>query len=149
MPTHYQDEADVVNALDAWIKLTRAADSVTSRLHQRNSMGDLTDSQFGVLEVLRHLGSMPQCVLASKLLKSSGNITLVIDNLEKRGLVRRAADAHDRRVSRVELTTAGAQLIDELFPLHARAVADEFSVLSQQEQRQLGDLLRKLGKKEG
>lgn len=148
MPTHYQGEADIVNALNTWIKLTRATDSITSRLHQRNSMGDLTDSQFGVLEILRHLGPLPQCTLASKLLKSSGNITLVIDNLEKRGLVRRAPDTSDRRISRVELTAAGMQLIDELFPIHAQAVADEFSVLSLQEQHQLGDLLRKLGRKE-
>ncbi len=149
MPTRYQGDADIVIALDTWIKLTRAADSITSRLHQRSSMGDLTDSQFGVLEILRHVGPLPQCTIAGKLLKSSGNITLVIDNLEKRGLVRRTPDAHDRRVSRVELTATGVGLIDELFPLHARAVADEFAVLNRQEQRQLGDLLRKLGKKEG
>lgn len=147
MPTHYQGDPQITRALDVWIKLTRAADSIASRLSARGTTGPLTITQFGVLEVLHHLGPMPQCELAGKLLKSSGNITLVIDNLEKRGLVRRMPDEHDRRISRVELTPAGRQLIEEIFPIHAQAVAEEFAVLSPQEQQQLGDLLRKLGKR--
>ena len=148
MPTHYQGDPKEVQALDTWIKLTRAYESLNTRLHRRGSTGSLTDTQFGVLEVLHHLGSMPQCDLAAKLLKSSGNITMVIDNLEKRGLVRREADANDRRVSRIVLTAAGSQLIEEIFPQHAAAVSQEFAVLSREEQEVLGRLLRKLGKKE-
>ena len=109
-------------------------------------MGGLTESQFGVLEVIRHLGPLPQCDLAAKLLKSSGNITLVIDNLEKRNLVRREADPKDRRVSRIFLTPAGQALIDEIFPQHAATVADAFSVLTAEEQAALGAMLRKLGR---
>ncbi|GAP09223.1 transcriptional regulator, MarR family [Bellilinea caldifistulae] len=149
MPTHYQGDPQIASALDVWVKLTRAVDSIASRLSARGTTGSLTITQFGVLEVLYHLGPMPQCELAGKLLKSSGNITLVVDNLEKRGLVRRVADEHDRRISRVELTPAGLALIEEIFPKHAQAVAEEFSVLTPQEQHQLGDLLRKLGKRGG
>ena len=109
-------------------------------------MDSLTETQFGVLEALRHLGSMAQCELAGKLLKSNGNITMVIDNLEKRGLVQRQADKNDRRISRIVLTVTGQQLIDEIFPMHAAAVAEEFSILSPEEQRELSRLLRKLGK---
>ncbi len=146
MPTHYEGTPAEVDALNAWIKLTRAANSVSSRLNQRGTMGDLTETQFGVLEVLRHLGSMSQCEMAGKLLKSNGNITMVIDNLEKRGLVQRQADPNDRRVSRIVLTVAGQQMIDEIFPLHAAAVAQEFSILSHEEQKELGRMLRKLGR---
>mgnify|MGYP000846043203 CR=1 FL=1 len=146
MPTHYQGKEAEVLALDTWIKLTRAADTLTSRLNQSGTMGGLTESQFGVLEVIRHLGPLPQCDLAAKLLKSSGNITLVIDNLEKRNLVRREADPKDRRVSRIFLTPAGQALIDEIFPQHAATVADAFSVLTAEEQAALGAMLRKLGR---
>ena len=48
---------------------------------------------------LLHLGPMHQRELGRKLLKSSGNITLVVDNLEKRGLVRREREREDRRFS--------------------------------------------------
>ena len=145
MPTHFQGDPKIVQALDVFIKLTRAADTVDARLKKRGTMRELTISQFGVLEILYHLGPMPQCKLASRLLKSSGNITLVIDNLEKMGLVQRMADQNDRRVSQIVLTAAGEKLIAEIFPQHAAAIAEEFSILTGTEQRTLGNLLRKLG----
>ena len=87
-----------------------------------------------------------QTEICSKLLKSSGNTTLVVDNLEKHGLVQRQRDEHDRRVIMVQLTEAGRALIADLFPTHATVVAEELAVLTPEEQRQLGDLCRKLGR---
>lgn len=148
MPTHYQGDPEHIRALNTWIKLTRATESIAARLNHEKTIGKLTLTQFGVLDVLRHLGPLPQCDIAAKLLKSSGNITLVIDNLEKLDLVRRGPDPNDRRISRVALTPAGQQLFDEVFPNHAAAVAQELSRLSPKEQETLGVLLRKLGKAE-
>jgi MarR family 2-MHQ and catechol resistance regulon transcriptional repressor len=91
---------------------------------------------------------MCQTALGSKLLKSSGNITMVIDNLEKRGLVRRVRDSEDRRFIKVVLTQAGKELIARLFPQHLAAIKEELSVLSPEEQETLGLLCRKLGKPE-
>ncbi len=148
MPTHYQGSTHEILALDTFIKLTRAVDSLTARLHQYGSMGGLTISQFGVLETLYHLGPMCQSQISSKLLLSTGNITLVIDNLEKRGLVQRRRDSQDRRYITVSLTEAGQALIAQIFPLHAAAIAEEMSVLEPGEQEALGQLCRKLGRKE-
>jgi len=89
MPSHYNGTPQEIQALDTFIKLTRAVDSLYARLARRGALGDLTLSQFGVLEALYHLGSMSQSDICSKLLKSGGNMTLVIDNLEKHGLVQR------------------------------------------------------------
>ena len=88
MGTHFKGSKSATRALDTYIKLVRAAESVLSRVH-RQTTGDLTVSQFGVLEALHHLGPMHQRKIGSKLLKSGGNITMVIDNLERRGLVER------------------------------------------------------------
>jgi len=148
MPTHYQGTPEEMRALDTFIKLTRATETLLARLAQRGTMGDLTVSQFGVLEALYHLGPMCQTALGSKLLKSSGNITMVIDNLEKRGLVRRVRDSEDRRFIKVVLTQAGKELIARLFPQHLAAIKEELSVLSPEEQETLGLLCRKLGKPE-
>jgi len=104
MPTHYTGSPTEVRALDTWIKLNRALESLTSRINQRNTMGGLTPTQFSVVEALFYLGPLPQCQLAERVFKSSGNMTLVIDNLEKLGLVIRQADPDDRRVSIVALT---------------------------------------------
>lgn len=146
MPTHFEGPDCQVLALDTMIKLTRATNTLLARLARRNTHGELTESQFGTLETLYHLGPMSQTEICSKLLKSSGNTTLVVDNLEKHGLVQRHRDENDRRVVMVQLTEAGRELIADLFPSHAAAVSEEMAVLSVDEQRQLGELCRKLGK---
>lgn len=146
MPTHFEGPGCQVLALDTMIKLTRATNTLMARLARRETHGGLTESQFGTLETLYHLGPMSQTEICGKLLKSSGNTTLVVDNLEKRGLVQRQRDENDRRVVMVQLTEAGSELIAEIFPSHAAVVSEEMSVLTPDEQRQLGELCRKLGR---
>ena len=79
-------------ALSAYTKLMRAAESITGRTSRILAASNLTVSQFGILEVLFHKGPLCQRELAAKILKSTGNITMVIDNLVKQNLVRRARD---------------------------------------------------------
>jgi len=146
MPTHYQGSAEEVRALNTFIKFTRAYESLMARMHQRGQMGNLTVSQFGVLETLHHLGPMCQGEISGKLLKSCGNMTLVLDNLEKRGLVRRTRDSQDRRSVTVNLTEAGESLITEIFPQQVTVIVEEMNALTPQEQDTLGLLCKKLGK---
>ena len=135
-----------VRALSTYVKLMRAAESITSRVHKHLSSVGLTVSQFGVLEAIYHLGPLSQKDLGRKILRSSGNITLVIDNLEKRRLVRRERDASDRRMFIVHLTEDGQKLIDLIFPPHAALITSELSVLNATDQKILGDLCKKVGK---
>ena len=147
MPTHFKGTKEEELALNTYIKLTRSVNALESRLTQRGQIEDLTTSQFGVLETLFHLGPLCPGELSSKLLKSTGNMTLVLDNLEKRNLVRRVRETGDRRQIHVHLTPEGEALIQRIFPLQAQAITSEMSALSADEQRQLGMLCRKLGKK--
>jgi MarR family 2-MHQ and catechol resistance regulon transcriptional repressor len=146
MPTHYQGTAAEVRSLNTFIKLTRSVESLMARLAQSGSIENLTISQFGVLETLYHLGPMCQTEIGSKLLRSGGNITLVIDNLEKQGLVRRQRDTEDRRLVNIHLTEAGRYLIARVFPKQLKRIVHELSVLTPQEQDTLSELCRKLGK---
>lgn len=98
------------------------------------------------MEAIYHLGPLCQTDLAQKILKSTGNMTLVVDNLEKRALVRRERDGKDRRYVTIHLTEAGEGLIAELFSSHVAIVVDEIGVLSADEQVELGRLCRKLGR---
>lgn len=132
-------------ALKTYVRLMRAADTVTTALHQHLAEHRLTISQFGVLEALYHLGPVCQKELGAKILKSGGNVTLVIDNLEKRDLVRRIRDEQDRRRFIIALTDAGHRLIAGIFPTHAAMAEQAFSGLSAAEIDALGGLLRKLG----
>lgn len=145
MPTHYQGRQDEILALDTYIKLTRAVNSFENRVLARGTLGKLTISQFAVLEALYHLGPMCQGQLSQKLLKSTGNMTMVVDNLEKAGLVRRVRSVEDRRMISIELTGAGKEKIESVLPIHVAAITAEMSVLAPAEQSLLGELTRKLG----
>lgn len=146
MGTHYEGTEEERAALDAFIKLMRASQSVGSTMSSHLDEWDLTTSQFGVLEAVYHLGAMHQKEIGTKLLKSGGNITVVINNLEKRGLVRRERMESDRRYVRVHLTEEGRELISEVLPHHVGRIVERFEVLTLSEQRRLGELLRKLGR---
>jgi MarR family 2-MHQ and catechol resistance regulon transcriptional repressor len=146
MGTHYAGTKTEVRALDAYIKLMRAASAVAQRVERRLPALGLSESQFGVLEILLHRGSLNQRGLGQKLFRSGGNITMVVDNLERRGLVRRERDAADRRHVKVHLTDEGRRLIQRIFPGHVAAIVRELSPLGVAQQEELGRLCKKVGK---
>ena len=139
----YGKKADL--ALGMWVKLARASATFGRLTNVDIQSYGLTQPQFSVIEALGHLGPMKMGSFCSKLLTSGGNITVVIDNLEKEGLVERVACPGDRRATNVQLTSKGQKLFNDIFEKHAQFVAKLASVLSEQEQMQLSNLLRKLG----
>lgn len=145
MPTHFNGDEVTRRALDAFIKISRARKTLSQRTGKLLAEYGLTESQLGTLEVLYYLGPMCQSDIGNKLLVTDGNVTMIINNLEKRGLVSRQRDEKDRRQIVVGLTEKGQQLIGELFPKHAQNIVDLMSVLSPQEQDQLGLLCKILG----
>ena len=149
MGSRYRGGVGEVRALNAFIALSRAADTVDASLQPEIVKAGLTESQFGVLEALYHLGPLCAAELAVKVLRSRGNLTLVIVNLERAGLVARTTRAEDRRYRTVALTAKGRRLVGGMFPRHARLVEKTFSALAPEEQEELRRLCRKLGKSAG
>jgi len=146
VPTHFKGDSETRRALNALINLSRAANSVQTRLSAGLDRHGITTSQLGILEALFHLGPMCQRALGDKLLRSGGNITMVIDNLEKHGLVERVRQKEDRRMIMIHLTPKGRKLISRVLPLHAKDVVKEMSRLTASEQEELRRLCRKLGR---
>jgi MarR family 2-MHQ and catechol resistance regulon transcriptional repressor len=144
MPTAHKGSPAEIAALDAYIKLMRAAETVTARAH--GDLGDLTLTQFGVLEALHHRGPLCAGAIAGKILKSAGNLTLVLGNLERDGLVTRVRDCQDARRVIISLTPAGRKRVALLFPKVAAAITSEFAHLSAAEQAMLAELCKKLGR---
>ena len=145
MAKAYKGMAADARALAAYVKLLRAGESVSRETTRPLALYDLTPSQFGVLEALYNAG--PQCLsdLARRILKTSGNLTVVVENLEKRRLVRRKAGGRDRRFITVALTAKGRNLVRSLAPGHAAGIVAIMSRLSATEQEALGKLCGKLG----
>jgi len=146
MATHFRGKRNEVRALDAYIKLSRASGTIDAQLAANLARLGVTTGQLGVMEALMHLGPLTQTELGRKLLRSGGNVTTVIDNLERRGLVERQRNLDDRRVVTVTLAGTGRELIEQIFPDHARAVAQAMATLTVAEQEELGRLCRKLGR---
>jgi MarR family transcriptional regulator, 2-MHQ and catechol-resistance regulon repressor len=145
MPTHFKGCKETERALSAYINLIRASDSLVSKASAQLEQSGVTLGQFAVLEALHHLGPMCQHALADKLLRSGGNVTLVVDNLEKRGWVRRERQQDDRRMVQIHLTPKGARLIAKVFPEHAIAITKIMNELTEHEQEELRRIAGKLG----
>ncbi|MMZ65375.1 HTH-type transcriptional regulator MhqR [compost metagenome] len=69
----------------------------------------------------------------------------MINKLEKKGLVERKQHPEDKRVFHVILTEQGKELFDEIFPKHVAMISRSFSFISDEEKKQLIDLLKKIG----
>lgn len=132
-------------ALDSFVKLLRAAYWASHRAGVYRQRAGLTETQFAVLEALYHKGRLAQVDIAGKLLSSPSNLTLVLDNLERDGLISRSQDPDDRRRQIVDLSLRGRERIAALFPVHAAGIARLMSALTESEQEDLGRLCRKLG----
>jgi len=145
MGTHYRGTDEEVRSLNAYIKLMRGASSLAIRLERRLAEVGLTERQFGVLETLHHLGPLPQCDLVKKQFTTGGNITFIVDNLERAGLVERRRNSDDRRYVTVHLTEKGRERIAVLLPHHVAEIVEAFSVLTSQEQLELGRIMKRLG----
>ncbi len=139
----YGKHADA--ALGMWVKLARAYATFNRETVKDIRRYGLTQPQFGALECLGHLGAMTIGDLSRKMLVSGGNMTCVVDNLEKEGLVRREHSHEDRRAVIVALTEKGDTLFQEIFPEHAERITQLAAVLSEAEQAELSRLLKKLG----
>ncbi|MCX7797623.1 MAG: MarR family transcriptional regulator [Melioribacter sp.] len=132
-------------ALNTWIKLARAFSTFNKKTAENIRNFGLTQPQFAVIEALGHLGPLKVGELCKKMLVTGGNMTLVLDNVEKLGYIERIHSKDDRRAIIVQLTKSGKELFDKIFYSHAEYIAELMSVLTPEEQKTLGELLKKLG----
>lgn len=145
MPTKYKGSVKDKRALNAFICLKRAAESVDARLNRVAEVGGVTPSQFSILECLYHLGPLKPGQLAQKMLMSCGNVTYVLDKLVLKNLVTRVANPDDRRSFVIDLDPKGRKLVEEHLPSYVKNITDAFDALTVDEQVALRSMSKKLG----
>lgn len=145
MDTKIKRSKSELLVLNTYIKLIRARESVARHVRPTIESFGLTIAQFGTMEMIYHLGPQTQKVIGNKLLWSGGNVTQVVDNLERNGLVKRNPVPEDRRAYHVSLTENGHDLIEKVFDQHLQDISRIFGVLSEPEQQKLGELCKRLG----
>ncbi|OOM74216.1 HTH-type transcriptional regulator MhqR [Clostridium puniceum] len=130
--------------LKVLIRLSRT----TQGLHRRSGaifgQKGLTTSQFSVLEILYHKGDLTINEIIENILSTSGNITVVIKNLEKECLVVRYGNPNDKRSSLISITEKGREKVEEIFPIHLKDLEESLINLSEEEKQVLTSILRKI-----
>src|SRR5215468_8367301 len=134
------------SGVHVWLILMKAYQSLVPHAQESIARTGLGDSDFRVLEILLHKGSLPVNTIGPKVWLTPGSISVAVDRLVRKGLVVRRNHPADRRVRRVELTRKGRALIAATFREHAAAMKNLFDVLSKKERTTLLRLLKKLGK---
>jgi MarR family transcriptional regulator, 2-MHQ and catechol-resistance regulon repressor len=142
MPSLEVGDALAHRALQA---LLRAETTVRRAIAADLERQGVSAAGFSVLVVLTTAGGVLELrTVRRRLGWSKANATEVTRTLESRGLVTRRRSARDRRSALVELTAAGAELVERTFPEHTRRVTRVFGALDEQEKRSLAEICRKL-----
>jgi MarR family transcriptional regulator, 2-MHQ and catechol-resistance regulon repressor len=140
-------EMQDTSGVHVWLVLVKAFQALAAHAKESLNLSQtgLGDSDFRVLEVLLHKGPLPVNTIGPKVWLTPGSISVAVDRLEKKALVKRK-NTDDRRVRLVELTAKGRALITKIFQEHAVAMEAATGVLSKEERLMLLRLLKKLGK---
>ena len=147
MATHHKGSLKEVNILNSYIKLVRAFESISSRLYMKLDKEGLTESQFYLLDVLYHCGPMNQKELGKKIFRSEGNITMVVNNLERRKLIKKKQNPDDKRIYIIKLKTEGKELYEKVFPKFLKAMVREFEGIKEKEHKEFQKICRRIGLK--
>ena len=147
MGTHYKGSLKEVNTLNSYIKLIRSFESISSHLYMKLAKEGLTETQFFTLDVLYHLGSMNQKDLGKKISRSEGNITMVVNNLEKQKLIKKKQNEYDKRVYIIKLRNEGKELYERVFPKFLKIIMSEFEGIKEKEHKEFQKVCKKIGLK--
>ena len=128
-------------------RLGRTTAYIDAGINARLAEFGLSRGSWDILASLRRNGSpyrLSPTQLYLALMRTSGAITHRLNRLERSGLITRVPDLNDGRGLLVELTPAGVQLADQVAPAHLANERSLLAALSNEEQTQLANLLRKM-----
>ena len=123
-------------------KAAKAVEKVDKASISKTGLG-LSD--FSIMEALLHKGPLTINQIGEKVLLTSGSMTVAINRLEGKGLVKRIQDPADGRCFYVHLTKEGRKTIKKAFARHKQNLEKIVGVLSDKERTELVRLLKKIG----
>ena len=130
--------------LRLWLLLRRVGDTLALCQDSVYSKYGLTTEQFAVLAAIKTRGPLRPSDLADLLERSPNSMSMLIDRMVKAGLVRRTRDRKDRRVVTVSFTEKGKTAVEPAIPAGWEFIHEVLSTLSDNEQRDLADMLERL-----
>lgn len=138
-----QPLADRPLAMSLWLRLIKTYNLIL-RQARRAVSAECTLPQFDVMaQLARAEAGLTFRELSERLLVSAGNLTGIVDRLEKERLAYREVLPHDRRSFRIQLTQKGRSRAKQLIRQHARDIQEIVSVLPRKDRVRLRGLLLK------
>ena len=139
----FRAHADQHASLRLWLRLLSCTTRVEDKIRQKlRESFDITLPRFDLMAQLeRHPDGLSMGELSRRMMVTGGNITAIVDQLEKEKLVLREVGANDRRSFTVKLTQAGKDAFTDMAIAHEAWVANMFEGLTVEQQSQLYTLL--------
>jgi DNA-binding MarR family transcriptional regulator len=139
----FRAHADQHASLRLWLRLLSCTTRVEDKIRQKlRESFDITLPRFDLMAQLeRHPDGLSMGELSRRMMVTGGNITTIVDQLEKEKLVIRVVGVNDRRSFTVKLTKAGKDAFTDMAIAHEAWVADLFEGLSVSQQTELYTLL--------
>lgn len=136
-----------LEAIHTWLIMLKATQAVARYALPPILAEGLGDSDFRVLDMLLHKGAMPVNAIGPNVNLNPGSVSVAVDRLYKKGLVSRVESESDRRIRTVSLTEKGRRVFVPIFRQHAALIKHAFQGVSLEEQRQLEEVLKRVGRR--
>ena len=131
--------------LKTLIVLFKAHANVVKHVKQSLEDTDLSLNEFTAMEALYFLGTLSAQEIIDKVLIPNSSMTYVLENLAKKNYISRERDSKDRRVLKSRLTDEGRAVFETIYRHHHEHMRGVFDALTNEEEKQLQELLKKLG----
>lgn len=134
-------------SMAVYISMSRVINTLRRENNKLILKHDLTLGQFAVMEALYSKGRLSTGEVMEKILSTSGNIPVIVKNLEKDGFITRKQDEADKRRFILDLTDKGKDLMDEIVPENLKFMDELISMWDDDEKEELIILMNKFRRK--
>ncbi|MCA5587397.1 MarR family winged helix-turn-helix transcriptional regulator [Finegoldia magna] len=134
-------------SMAVYISMSRVINTLRRENNKLILKHDLTLGQFAVMEALYSKGRLSTGEVMEKILTTSGNIPVIVKNLEKDGFITREQDESDKRRFILDLTEKGKDLMDEIVPENLKFMDELISLWDDDEKEELIILMNKFRRK--
>lgn len=134
-------------SMAVYISMSRVINTLRRENNKLILKHNLTLGQFAVMEALYSKGRLSTGEVMEKILSTSGNIPVIVKNLEKDGFITRKQDESDKRRFILDLTDKGKDLMDEIVPEDLKFMDELISLWDDEDKKELIILMNKFRRK--
>ncbi|EFL53585.1 MarR family winged helix-turn-helix transcriptional regulator [Finegoldia magna] len=134
-------------SMAVYISMSRVINTLRRENNKLILKHNLTLGQFAVMEALYSKGRLSTGEVMEKILSTSGNIPVIVKNLEKDGFITRKQDESDKRRFILDLTDKGKDLMDEIVPENLKFMDELISLWDDEDKKELIILMNKFRRK--